>query len=515
MGKQVRLLLDPGREDTGSDGAGNTGGAPTSDLPRSVGEMVVRLAVFGAGTSAAVKDAAKPAEIEFFSRFVETARKDADGETTSLGVLAGKLKLSKAQPVFECDPESLKAMNEAFFDAVDATADDKPAPRRALKLVLSNTDFRGVDPLADPVRLLLPADPDRHSHLEVLAELKVGGAVEAAREVNDVLDVPLLGNRDFPLPQQKPETLADVGEPQPILLASADPSFLPGAGSIRDKIKQQNEARGKDDSAPSSPAGDRVPFRVVDKATRPAFKLDHGFLDDGAGGIDESKKRSPNASDVKLLAKWRLLLNAAEVARPDLIDATIAYRHFLSASGADLPFSYERFARTDKTGAQIVANVLDDVRVAAAELDDPRGGSRRFVMQTGVIPIGALDEKGKPINPRYLYPGTENWQKAIGAHAVWVEADVTSATDPKTLSRTFVVSMTLHAEDRYNFNPDNVDIATGTPDAENGQFELCGFGKEYVRLATLKRTLKFSLPNGPLPPDGKPPDLEISPPARN
>ena len=31
---------------------------------------------------------------------------------------------------------------------------------------------------------------------------------------------------------------------------------------------------------------------------------------------------------------------------------------------------------------------------------------------------------------------------------------------------------TIHAEDRYNFNPGAKDIATGTPDSENGIFEI-------------------------------------------
>jgi hypothetical protein len=505
MARRIRLLLDAGEDDTVAD---------QSDGPRVVNEMIVRLSALGAGTSQAVNEAPKPAQVEFFSRFVDSARKDTKGEAQSLGVLTGRLSFERSVPIFDCDRASLTQLSEAFTQAVDDTFEDKPAPRRAVKLVLAPPSFRGVDPLADPARFLLPADPQRRAHLELLVELKVGGQVEAAQDVNDVLDVPLFIGRDFPAPPQKPGALVDVGEPQPILLASNDPSFLPGAGSVRDKIKTQNQARGKDDSPPSSPDGDRIPFRLVVVATRPAFKLDHGFLDDGNGEIDESKKRSPGVSDFKLLAKWRVLLNGAETLRPDLIDATIAYRHFLGASGTDLSFSYERFARTDRTGAIIIANIIDDVRFAAVELDDPRGGSRRFTMQSGVIPVGAVDKNGNPLNPRYLYPGTENWQKAIGAHVAWAEADVVSGLDAKTLSRTFEIKMTLHAEDRYNFNPDNFDIASGTPDAENGQLELSGLGKEFTRTATLKRTLKFTLPNGPVDLQKRPADLVISPPER-
>ena len=74
--------------------------------------------------------------------------------------------------------------------------------------------------------------------------------------------------------------------------------------------------------------------------------------------------------------------------------------------------------------------------------------------------------------------------------------------------------MTLHAEDRYNFNPENADIATGVLDAENGRFELCGLAKEFLREATLKRTIKFTLTNGPFDLRATPPNQTVSAPAR-
>jgi hypothetical protein len=47
--------------------------------------------------------------------------------------------------------------------------------------------------------------------------------------------------------------------------------------------------------------------------------------------------------------------------------------------------------------------------------------------------------------------------------------------------------MTLHAEDRYNSNPDAADIATGPPDAENGRFEQTGLAHQYMNRTTLGR----------------------------
>lgn len=51
--------------------------------------------------------------------------------------------------------------------------------------------------------------------------------------------------------------------------------------------------------------------------------------------------------------------------------------------------------------------------------------------------------------------------------------------------------MDLHAEDRYNFNPDNEDITTGIPDSANGRFEVTGLGHQYENHSTLRRILTW------------------------
>jgi hypothetical protein len=120
-------------------------------------------------------------------------------------------------------------------------------------------------------------------------------------------------------------------------------------------------------------------------------------------------------------------------------------------------------------------------------------------MQTGPIAMGAMKEvdgEAMLVNPRLPYPGTENWQKTIGGFIAWIEAHVRMENDQQ--SRRFIVEMTLHAEDRYNFNPNNIDIGTGTPDEENGRFELCGLGKEFMNYGTIRRRLTFSASAGPI-----------------
>jgi hypothetical protein len=50
----------------------------------------------------------------------------------------------------------------------------------------------------------------------------------------------------------------------------------------------------------------------------------------------------------------------------------------------------------------------------------------------------------------------------------------------------------LHAEDRYNFNPGDADIATQIPDSANGQFELTGLGHQYTNYGTAARLARWS-----------------------
>jgi hypothetical protein len=503
VASQIRLLLDAR---SGTAGAG--------DEESLVARVSVRFRTRGSPASAALKNSPQPAKVELFSRFVDSGRQTQAGAGTSIGSVQGQISLQNGRAVFVCDPAALAKMSDDFVKAVDDSRQQQPRPTRSLGLQLESPDFTGLDPLADPPRLLLPANPNNRSHLEVLAELTVAGQLEGPRESNDILDVPLRPAFNFPLPGQKKDALADIGPPAgPILLASNDPSFVPGPGSIRDKVKAQNQKRNQDTSPETNPGGDFIPFHIVSAAARPQFSLDHGFLDDGKGGIDESKRRSPTAHDFASKAKWVLVLSGAQLLRDDLKDATDAYEHFLDADGTDFVFSYERFAKQDRTGAHIIESAIDDARSAAIELNDPRGGNH-YVIQSDAIPVGAVDEDGNLLNPRYGYPGTENWQKAIGAHIVWIEADVTTGVDHKVGGQTFVIKMTLHAEDRYNFNPGNKDIATGVADAENGQFELTGLGREFTSLATLKRTVSFTLPTGPTQLRAVPPGQIVSAPNR-
>jgi len=234
-------------------------------------------------------------------------------------------------------------------------------------------------------------------------------------------------------------------------------------------------------------------------AKRPDIHHDHGFLDDGHGNIDSSKRESPTWRDYRSYAWWTTKLDGATVVRPGLQNATDAYAHFLDATGTDFNVDYEGFLSNDDAGKTVLKSAIEDTRSSAIAIHDGKGKTpptsktdESFSITSDAVPVGGRD-------PRYPYPKTENWQKAIGAHYIWMDAAVKVSSDPALKKREFEIKMTIHMEDMYNFNPGAHDIATGTPDSENGRFEVTGLAKEFLSKATVTRTITFSVPFGPLP----------------
>jgi hypothetical protein len=239
---------------------------------------------------------------------------------------------------------------------------------------------------------------------------------------------------------------------------------------------------------------DRTEKQKNYSAYHPNIRHDHGHLDDGNGNIDNSKRRSATVGDYTALAYWTAKLNVAEKLRPDLIDATDAYRHFLFGRGTTRTINYDRFIESDKSGQTIIQsaakNILDKARKRHNEflIDNPGGdiASKSFDLRTDVIPVGS--------DSSYPYPQTENWQKAIGSHFIWLEAHVNVDVNSSNKTRTFNMQMTLKMEDMYNFNPGAADIVTGTPDSANGRFEITGLANEYLNESTITRTFIVSEP---------------------
>ena len=229
---------------------------------------------------------------------------------------------------------------------------------------------------------------------------------------------------------------------------------------------------------------------------RPEIRHDNGFL-------GQFPRRNATWADRRSLAKWQGRLELAEAVqgvpgapKNDIPDALAAYRHFLKGRGAARTFSYERYVANDASGRTTLQSAILEAMAAAYTLHTsaaPEGGTFSF---TGSA-IGCGGTNGS-----FPYPATENWQKAIGAHSIWISGDVVVKVPKPSGSKSsgptppgtpqFTLTLVVHAEDRYNFNPGAADIATGIPDDANGVFELTGLAKQYMNNATLTRRIAWS-----------------------
>ena len=207
---------------------------------------------------------------------------------------------------------------------------------------------------------------------------------------------------------------------------------------------------------------------------------------------DSLAKHSATWSDDALFAEWRIKLEAAEAIQhtplphSDLPDALAAYRHYLFGKGADFTFSYERYVANDVSGRTTLNNALLDIEQGAELLyaANLKGKAGSFKITGTAIPCGRTGAV------KFPYPLTENWQKTIGYHIIWLSGDVSA--ELKGNQPSFTMTVTLHGEDKYNFNPGSVDIATGTPDDPNAELEAAGLAHSYMDYATLQRTVRWT-----------------------
>lgn len=225
------------------------------------------------------------------------------------------------------------------------------------------------------------------------------------------------------------------------------------------------------------------PYRIG-KPTRPNIKHDNGHL-------DRFPKREPTASDRLQLAKWIAMLEGSEALctaqtgkimpqchGEDLADANAAYRHFLFGKGADRTILYERFVENDASGKTLLPNLINDFELYVSIIGKDR---TKFSVTSDTFHVGAGGVAA--------YPATANWQKALGAHFLWVSADVIASCVKQKIY--FDADITVHMEDRYNFNPGAADVATGIPDEANGRFEITGLAHQYTNYGTLTRHVRW------------------------
>lgn len=197
----------------------------------------------------------------------------------------------------------------------------------------------------------------------------------------------------------------------------------------------------------------------------------------------------PGLGEYLELSKWVAMLNGARGLRPDLQDAIAAYSHFLYGEGASRKFSYERYVMSDRSGRITLRNAILEAQHAATKLWQENGKPSKFNFSGPAINCGTDDLKQRYIAKIFPYPATENWQKTIGAHYIWLSGSVTVTKSTKDTH--FSMNFTLHAEDQYNFNKGEQDIATGISDAENGKLVVYGFADGYLHTSSLQRKLSW------------------------
>lgn len=191
--------------------------------------------------------------------------------------------------------------------------------------------------------------------------------------------------------------------------------------------------------------------------------------------FDEDFPYDPNyeisASDYASYLKWQVLLEGAETLR-HLPDGTAAYRHYLFGQGADFTVDYEKAYRQDKHIQRNVDDKLNEAIIAATTYYNTTGNTR-YSLSGGPTGIGN--------------GSTENWQKAIGGHQVWNSMNVSVEGDIMT------IEVTVHVLDRYNFNNNMSDIATGVSDNVNGLFQVAGLANSYTTRGSLSRVITIDL----------------------
>lgn len=290
------------------------------------------------------------------------------------------------------------------------------------------------------------------------------------------------------------------------------------AGAFR-AAKLRGEPNQPTPTAPTPPpgqfqtdgSGTETSYRVG-SPTRPNIRHDNGFRQNPNDPNDPNLTPvvPPSFADRRFYAGELVQADGAQGlekiripftdfddnARPRrLEDGIDAYRHYLTGNGADRTFSYDEFVSEDANGQATLNNAIADTQRGAEQLynqmveRDPSlaGKSVTFDVTSGAISV-------REGSTEYPYPETENWQKAIGAHSIWNSATVT-VTPPSAAGGApqFSMDYTLHAEDRYNFNPDAADIATGEPDAVRGlKLERTGLAHQYMNYATLDRDVSWT-----------------------
>jgi hypothetical protein len=217
---------------------------------------------------------------------------------------------------------------------------------------------------------------------------------------------------------------------------------------------------GPDD--PGRPGGARY---TIGDPTRPPLNFDDDFVYD--------PEASAGISDYWAWNEWGMKLRGASLIRPDLDDSLELYAHYRDGAGTPMTVDYEEGYREDGS----IRSTVD------GEIETARQWAEQIHRETGRTSFSMTGDAAQA-SP---YPAEENWQKALGGHTIWGSGNV------RVEGNTATMDVTVHAEDRYNFNRGANDIATGTPDEENGRFAELGWARSFDVSGSVTRTVTWEL----------------------
>lgn len=163
----------------------------------------VRLSLTGLGAASKnVTRDPQPAMLVFHAVGFDRIRTENVRREAKVGSIEGTIRFASANtPVFDVKAPLEEALVlEAPLEPLPQGAHGSDTPsktRRALELHFESRSFEHV---SNDQLLLLPDEViDGCAYLELYAELEVGGAKEAERTANDVLDTPITADAPIPL----------------------------------------------------------------------------------------------------------------------------------------------------------------------------------------------------------------------------------------------------------------------------------------------------------------------------
>lgn len=209
---------------------------------------------------------------------------------------------------------------------------------------------------------------------------------------------------------------------------------------------------------------EKTKFGHMVKGSAPDLEIDWGE------GVEYNPDAVATASDYWNWAYYGNLLTAVIFVQPD---AARGYFRYRENTGEELYVDYEKALRDDSTILFRFEDEIEMVRNAVAAMFDGSESSFSFHATDSTLVVG----------------DTENWVRALGGHRIWSTGDVTYSPSTCSLS----VDITVHIEDRYDFNPGQVDAYTGLPDDDNARFEALGWAQRFFSRGEVKRTETIEL----------------------